>query len=680
MIHFLRPEFLYGLFALIIPVIIHLFSFKRYKKVYFSNFNFLLSLQQEKRNSSKVKKWLLLLLRMVVMAAIVIAFARPYIPPASSGRAQQTAEQSPVIIYIDNSFSMSNSGAHGSLLEEAKKYMFDILNSYPAGTGFMLLTNDNDNNIILSKEEASGSIAGIKTGPASKNLSEIFKQAAMWNKGEGSTLFLLSDFQKHICDFQSVRPDSLTVPVFLMLKPENINNLFIQDVGFDQTMLHRKNQSDRISIQVANSSGKDFNNVPISLSINDKKKSVSKVNIPENRAETVHINYLNTENGFYRGMVEISDFPVLFDNKFYFSYEIDDKINVLCLEQEKHNPFFGKLFADTSDFQLRYLHISRTANINFNHYNLIILDRLSSLSSGVSSELENYVNAGGHVFILPGNKVSTNVFNQLLRKMHAPVFGDRDTNMYIADIEYQASLFKNAFEKEEKNTVLPFASTFYPLTNNRNTDILLKDKRNNTVLASQAFGQGKVYISAFDFAPENGDMVYHPLFVPLMVNMSYNIQSALNTSWFLGSNKPVSISGKKITDNSRLLIRKEDGTFEFIPEIRKDFNGNYALMNPYNIQDAGIYEVMQDNKVIDILAFNYDRKESELVYCDEKELQKQFPTAKVENIKTTLINRNSELVKEIVFQDKNKYLSWWFILLAAITLLAEQFVWRRKLK
>ena len=33
-IHFLHPEFLYGLTVLILPVILHFFSFKKYKKVY----------------------------------------------------------------------------------------------------------------------------------------------------------------------------------------------------------------------------------------------------------------------------------------------------------------------------------------------------------------------------------------------------------------------------------------------------------------------------------------------------------------------------------------------------------------------------------------------------------------------------------------------------------------------
>ena len=52
-IQFLHPVFLYGLLLLAIPVLLHLFSLKRYKKVYFSNFNFLEALQKQKKNSSR---------------------------------------------------------------------------------------------------------------------------------------------------------------------------------------------------------------------------------------------------------------------------------------------------------------------------------------------------------------------------------------------------------------------------------------------------------------------------------------------------------------------------------------------------------------------------------------------------------------------------------------------------
>lgn len=676
-ISFLHPEFLYGLFALAIPIILHFFSFKKYKKVYFSNFNFLQSLQQEKKNSSKLKNLLLLLLRMLAIAAIVTLFASPCIVPKSSST--QVSQSNPsVILYLDNSFSMSNTGSKSSLLEEAKKSLYDIVSNYPAGSVFTLLTNDNAGNTGLTKEQTVELLGGIKTTPASKTLSTIFKEAREVSGNTASTLFILSDFQKNSCDFQQITPDTLLEPVFLLLEPENKNNIYISDVTFEQA-LHRKNQSDKVTVQIVNSSDKDFNNVPVSLTINDKKKSVNKINIRANSSETLEISYLNTDEGFYKGVVEISDFPVLFDNKFYFSYSIDSKVNILCIEQDKHNPFFGKLFSDTTDFTITYANVNQTANLNFNHYNLIILNELTSSWTGLESAMETYVSEGGNLLILPGTQVSANIFNKMLQKMHSSQFGAPDTNTIISHIEEQASVFKNVFEKQEGNAVYPQVKQYYKLTHTAQTEKLLSDKPGNPLFVSQNMGKGRIYLSAFSFAPENSDMVYHPLFIPLMVNIACNVSAGLKTSYFLHSDPNIMINDKRLVENEKLLVRSEETRIEFIPEIRKDFSGNTLLTNTGNIRDAGLYDVLQNEQDIDVLAFNYDRKESELKYSNEEELTKHFPTAKIENIKTTRLDNNSELIKEIVLQDNRKPLSGWFALLAVLLLLAEQFIWRKKL-
>ncbi len=675
-IHFLHPEFLYGLTILAIPVILHFFSFKKYKKVYFSNFNFLQSLQQQKKNSSRLKNLLLLLMRLLALGAIVTAFAGPYMAPRQAP--VSTREKNQVVIYADNSFSMSNTGTHSSLLEEAKKHLFDILNTYPTGTTFFLLTNDNRNLPALSKEETINAISGLKVTPHARTLSEIFRTARELSRDKKTTLFLLSDFQSGNCDFQQIAADTLTDPVFLILQPENTDNLYIKDVQFQQAF-HQKNQNDRITVTLVNASDKDVHNIPVSLTINGKKKSVTKTGIPAQGEQKLDLNYLNTENGFYKGMVEIADLPVVFDNKFFFSYNIQDKINILCIEQNDHLPQFEKLFADSTSFRFKTRNINQTANLRLNEYNLVILDRIEQYSSGFSSAIENYLKEGGNVFILPGGQPSVNPLNNLLAKLHAPQFSQADSATAVDRFEEQSSLFKDVFEKQEANTALPYVKNFYHIQALPGTEKLLTDKKGNILLAAQRTGQGNLYLSAFNYSPENSDMVYHPLFVPILVNMSCNMNSNLNTSWFLNSDKPVYIARRGSESETRLVVRNEDNALEFIPEIRKDFSGNLVMVNTADLKEAGLYDVFDNGTLIDVIACNYDRKESEMRFCNEQEIQRHFPRARVESIRSTQFDRNSELVKGIVLQDNNRYISVWFVLLAVLAVLLEQWIWKRKL-
>ena len=75
---FLYPNMLFALFALIIPVVIHLFNFRKHKTVYFSNTSTLKTIERETAKTKKLKHILVLVSRMLFVATLVIAFAFPY--------------------------------------------------------------------------------------------------------------------------------------------------------------------------------------------------------------------------------------------------------------------------------------------------------------------------------------------------------------------------------------------------------------------------------------------------------------------------------------------------------------------------------------------------------------------------------------------------------------------------
>ena len=115
---FLYPSFLFALFAIAIPILIHLFNFRRYKKLYFPNVRFLKEVQQQTQAKSKLKHLLVLAARILSIMFLVFAFAQPYLPV--SDKKIDNSEKA-ISIYIDNSFSMEAINDNGLLLNGAKK-------------------------------------------------------------------------------------------------------------------------------------------------------------------------------------------------------------------------------------------------------------------------------------------------------------------------------------------------------------------------------------------------------------------------------------------------------------------------------------------------------------------------------------------------------------------------------
>ena len=103
---FLFPNVLWGLFALSIPLIVHLFNFRRTKKIFFSNVALLKAVETKSSAFRKLKRWLILASRMLFLFFLILAFAQPV---KNNGVDLKNLKSLGINgIYLDNSMSMQN--------------------------------------------------------------------------------------------------------------------------------------------------------------------------------------------------------------------------------------------------------------------------------------------------------------------------------------------------------------------------------------------------------------------------------------------------------------------------------------------------------------------------------------------------------------------------------------------
>ncbi|MBR6900326.1 MAG: BatA and WFA domain-containing protein [Bacteroidales bacterium] len=206
------PLFLWGLLALAIPIAVHLFQFRRYRKVYFSNVDRLESLQTESRRQSNLRRWLVLLMRCLAIVFLVLAFAQPSLP--DSGQKLRSGA-TVVSVYLDNSFSMENSTSDGSQLEAAKQKAREIAAAYRPGDRYQLLSNamSGDEYRWLSREEFLDAVDLLAITPASRRLSEVAASQSDFMRQSGAAnrhAYLVSDFQRSAADLDALPDDSLS--------------------------------------------------------------------------------------------------------------------------------------------------------------------------------------------------------------------------------------------------------------------------------------------------------------------------------------------------------------------------------------------------------------------------------------------------------------------------------------
>ncbi len=676
---FLYPTFLFALFTIAIPIIIHLFSFRQYKTVYFSNVDFLKDIKKESKKKSRLKQLLLLLARILTIIFLVFAFAQPYIPINTDTQKQPNQI---VAIYVDNSFSMNALSEQGQLLEAARNKALEICMAYPPGTKYRLFTNDLEpkHQNIFNKEQFIQQVSEIHTSPIVIPYSMIYNRFSLQNQifegGTDKILYFISDFQRNVSDIENFG-DKEIFCYFLPLVPNQIANLYI-DSCWVEVPAHRLKQEEEIFVRIKNSSDQDFQNLPLNLYLNDSIKSITNFSVKANNEITASLKYNNNTSGSQLGKIEISDYPFTHDNQWYISYYVEPKLKALAIFNKNNDSqegleYISALFENDDYVQLDETNIQSLQISSLSEYNTIFLIHPESFSSGFLNELENAVDNGTSVVLFPANKANPLTNNTFLSAFGANrITGIDTTKQKISGIDFDNNFFKDVFRKREENPVLPEINGHFKFENNVRTSEtrLLWFQNNDKALSQLNFGNGKVWVFSFSLTNENAAFARDILYVPTIYNIVLNSLPNQKMAYSIGKNSFYEIPGKEnINLNSAIEVENKTSGEKFIPAKSITSRGT-RLEFDSQINAAGHYFVRNDNTVIATLSFNYDRKESDLRYLSGEELNTKIEAAHLKNARvvSNVESNFSEILSEI---QNGKQLWKWALLLALFFILAE---------
>ena len=193
---FLNPLVLWASLAIAVPIIVHLFNFRKPRQVLFSNLAFVRSVNQTVVQRLKLKQWLLLAARILAILALVFCFANPVIPENEGVVLNQDRS---VVLVIDNSESMSTADPKGTLLQQARLLGEEILKAHPETDEFQVQTTAGlqYNTNFTTRELAIEALSEIDYGSNTLSLSTLLKSAGLLfteAQNTGRQVYLLVGF------------------------------------------------------------------------------------------------------------------------------------------------------------------------------------------------------------------------------------------------------------------------------------------------------------------------------------------------------------------------------------------------------------------------------------------------------------------------------------------------------
>jgi hypothetical protein len=669
---FIYPAFLWALTALSIPIIIHLFQFRRFKRVYFTNVRFLREVKEQTTARNRLKHLLVLLCRLLALAFLVFAFAQPFLPQTANTVAQGSRA---VSVYIDNSFSMQARTQNDvQLLDKAKLKAREIANAYGPEDRFQLLTNDFEgkHQRLVGKDEFLANLDEVQLSPNVQTLNKVkMRQQQALNTATSQqhvnkkNLFMVSDFQKNMVDLAN---DDTTVTFNLVpLTTAAQQNVFIDSVWFE-VPVRMLNQPNRLLVRIQNTGNSAVESSKLTLNINQQGKAVKNISVPAKDKIVDTLNFAVTETGWGKAELILQDYPIEFDNNYFFSFEVAPQINLLAINQNNPSVYLNALLKGTDNFVLQNQGVNQIDYTKLPQNQLVILNGLREISSGLAASLQQYLQNGGSVLVFPDANMNTQTYNNFLHPLRTATYGSLNSEPRAVDyINTREAVFSDVFERLNDNIDLPSVQRCFNLNSLANTgeEVLLRLRGGASFLSKfRVGGNGKLYLCATSLDTKDSNLPAHAVFVPMVYKIALLGGKSQRIAYTIGKDEVLETDIR--TDKKDAVFKLKSDVEEFIPG-QKTLNNKLLLSLNNQLKQAGIYGLsLGEEKPQQFFAFNYNRLESLLDYFTPDELKAQFNQPNV-----NLFDADGDLSVKVGQADKGIQLWQWCVMLCLLFLLLE---------
>lgn len=669
-----------------IPLIIHLFSKRQVKIIPFSSLKHLKEMQKRQVRRIKIRQLLLLILRMLIILAAVLAFARP---ATKGGYIGSHAGVSSVIL-LDRSASMQREVKDGRLFDLAKTRVFEILKNFGQSDEILLIPFDRQTYFPAGERFFGRDVAenilketgcgydSTDIGKALKNAGELLAQAKNLNK----ELYLFTDYQVN-----SIPPasDSLLKNItayFVELPLETDGNCGVTGIDLGGQLIEVGAEF-KIKAEIANYDNRAKDEELASLFIDGIRIMQTECKLPSQGKEAVQFSARVDRPGLHSGWVEINDDGLPADNRFYFTFRIPEKFNVLIADGDGSGELMRLALIPSPELErywsVKMISPDRIASARLTDYDVIVLAGITSLGTVETSQIHRYLDGGGGALITLGARTNAEYFNSnfgqkmgltIQKSMPPEVSGAGYYTMERLDYEHPILKPFSDFQKKEIPTFKFFALP--TVTEGQDNRKLAYFSNGSPAVVEDGFGLGRIILIAGAITPDYSDLASHSFFVPFIIRTmeylsgnisSYELQNYIGQS--VGRSLPASSA-----DMGAIQLLTPDNRSYLLTGMEK---GDRVVFDCRPIDIPGIYQLNAGDRTLDIFPANIPSAEGDLTAASYDQYGRAIGLTKY-----TVIPYNKSSATVVTESRFGRELWKIFLWAAAIVMAVEMFLSRDK--
>lgn len=533
---------------------------------------------------------LILISRVLAVTLLVLAFALPTIKENN----QEKNIAADVIIYLDNAPALQNVLEGESRMNEAIRFAQSIIEAYPNGTKFHFIENSYKNSVLTdyTKETLLDLISDTDVVGTGRSLEEILSRIEA--SDVSGDVYLISDFKS---GNGSIQVDSLKSYFLALVKNDLSDNIYVDTVFLENSFLSGSFRN-QLNIELA-ANNLDLTQTNVKVYFNNQLAGNVSLDF-EGTGQVVYElpeNQTNLENI----RLEIEDQSVVFDNSFYLSINSLQLTNVVEIFDSNSSRFISELFNENEFFSFERIEAQNLNTQAIQTADLIVLNGVNEYSNQLINQVNEALNSGINVVLIPSNGMSTS----RLIEMGIRMVSDDELRNQLATPNFSDPFFQGVFEEESVNMEMPYATTNYRLLN---PEYDLLNYLNGRPFLSKVAVENSLFVFTSPFDSEYTSFVNHALFVPVFYRLALGSQRNFANLYYYTDSETISFPLSQKSSSGVFQIKND--LLEITPDQRIT-EGELIMSFPKDQLLSGNYRVENSEEVKGNISFNQSRSESQ---------------------------------------------------------------------
>jgi hypothetical protein len=641
--------------AALLPILIHLWSRRRYQSTDWAAMTFLMAALRQNARRVRLEQWLLLAVRTAMLLLFALALADPMSSVLSSIRGAGQGGQTHTLLVLDGSYSMDYRDQTETRFERAKQYARELVENASQGDGFTILMLAEppkvivgqpafDRSDLLQEIDALTLTHSAADLPATLAAAEAIVRETdeRYPRLARRQVVFLTDLQRSTWEHAAAAEGRAR-----LRRLAELATLSVVDLGgaADKNVTVTRFESQQpiatvggtntFQVEVQNHSAEGVRGERVTLRVDGQLVAEQRVDLQPAERATISFDHRFDSPGEHMVEVRLAEDRLEVDNHRWLSVPVQETIRVLCVYGQPGETNYLALALEPQEGAERRVKAQQAAESaivesDLENYDCVVLSNVGRINRDEAAVLRRFVTRGGGLIVFLGDRVQADSYNQQLgelagdaRLLPASLGETSSESQYrLNPLDYRHSIV-SPFRGHEKSGLLTTPIWSYiRLQPSSGAKVALAFDNGDPALVEEQIGQGRVILFASAASPLSVNRTSNPptpwtaiaswpSFPPLvqeMLNLSLSGRTA-GRNQIVGDDLRGDVS--KATPETPVEIVLPDGQEERLPLVMDAAGAHWFFTSA---TQSGPYEVKIGSPVstVERFSLNIDPRESDL--------------------------------------------------------------------